>query len=197
MKIFACACLAGILVGAGCSGPGSGSGAPAGRRSEAQVPPLSADQVTAAPGPAEALSLPDRITLPAAYRLMLLDGRLTLVRLSDEQSLAPAPATLRIVTGEIARGEIAYQPGLLPQELAAEVAANRESAGRLDNSLEAVMRRSRELSDQALELKAQSIRLAQLLRAADARIAELEGASGKPQSPAKDPSPGADRVPHD
>jgi len=109
---------------------------------------------------------------------MLLDGHLTLVRQSDAASLSPSPASLRLVAGEISRGELAYQPGLLPQELAAEVAANRESAARMDASLGEVMRRSRELSAQALELKEQSGRLAELLSSAEARIAQLEARAG-------------------
>jgi hypothetical protein len=79
--------------------------------------------------------------------------------------------------GEIGRGELAYQPGLLPQELAAEVAANRESSARMDNALDAVMRRSRELSAQALELQAQSRKLAEMVGAEEARVRELEAAA--------------------
>ncbi len=77
--------------------------------------------------------------------------------------------------GEIARGELAYQPALLPQELAAEVAANRESSARMDNALSAVMQRSRELSAQALELQAQSSKLARLVAAEEAQDAEHRG----------------------
>lgn len=142
-----------------------------------------------APAPAEPAALPDRITLPAAYRLMLLDGRLTLVRESDAASLSPAPASLRLVAGEISRGELAYQPGLLPQELAAEVAANRESAARMDASLGEVMGRSRELSAQALELEEQSGRLAELLARAEARIAQLEARTGGPSTTEPSPRP--------
>jgi hypothetical protein len=136
------------------------------------------------------IRMPDRITLPAAYRLMLVDGHLALVRETDAQALEPAPTSMRIVTGEIARGELAYQPGLLPQELAAEVASSRESSARMDNALDSVMQRSRELSAQALELEAQGRRLAELLAAAQARIHELE-AAGAP-GPARDPQAKAD-----
>lgn len=132
------------------------------------------------------IRMPDRITLPATYRLMLVDGHLALVRESDSQALQAGPTSLRIVTGENPRGELAYQPALLPQELAAEVASNRESSARMDNALETVMQRSRELSDQALELEAQSRRLAGLLDAAQARVRELE--SGGPPGPAKAPA---------
>jgi hypothetical protein len=138
-----------------------------------------------------AVRLPDRITLPAAYRLMLLDGHMALVRETDDQAIGSAPASMRIVTGEIARGELAYQPGLLPQELAAEVAANRESSARMDNALEAVVRRSRELSEQALELQAQSRKLAEMLAAAQARVQALEaaGRAAAPGPPAAAPDP--------
>ena len=128
------------------------------------------------------IRLPARIRLPASYRLVLLDGHLELVRETDPQALLQAPASMRIVAGEIARGELAYQPGLLPQELAAEVAANRESSARMDNALEDVMRRSRALSAQALELQAQSRKLAELLSAAQARVRELEAAGRAAQA---------------
>jgi hypothetical protein len=133
---------------------------------------------------ADAIRIPDRLMLPASYRLVLLDGHLALVRETDPQALEPAPASMRILTGEIARGELAYQPGLLPQELAAEVAANRESSARMDNALEAVMRRSRELSAQALEVQAQSRKLAELLAAEEAKVRDLEAAARGAQAKA-------------
>jgi hypothetical protein len=130
-----------------------------------------------------AIQLPDRITIPAAYRLMLIDGHLALVKETDAQSLDSGPTSLRIITGEISRGELAYQPGLLPQELAAEVASNRESAARMDNALESVMQRSRELSDQAAELKAQAEKLGALLAAAQSHAGAAE-APARSEAPA-------------
>lgn len=128
--------------------------------------------------------MPQEMTLPASYRLMLVDGHLALVRETDTQALAGGPTSLRVVTGEIARGDLAYQPGLLPQELAAEVASNRESAARMDNALESVMQRSRELSDQAAELKAQAERLGALLAGSQAATAAAGPAAkhGAPSS---------------
>jgi hypothetical protein len=140
-----------------------------------------------APADREAIRMPDRITLPASYRLVLLDGHMALVRETDSQSIEPGPTSMRIVTGEIARGEIAYQPALLPQELAAEVASNRESAARMDNALDTVMRRSRELSEQALELEAQGRKLAELLAASQARVRELEAAAPAAGAPSAKP----------
>jgi hypothetical protein len=134
------------------------------------------------------LRMPERLALPASYRLMLLDGHLTLVRETDAQALSQAPTSMRIVMGEVSRGELAYQPALLPQEIAAEVAANRESSARMDNALAAVMQRSRELSERALALEAQSKRLADLLMAEEARGRESDPA----RSPGQ-PSP-ADRT---
>jgi hypothetical protein len=122
----------------------------------------------AAPQPAP-MALPDRIVLPASYRLVILDGRPTLVRETDSEALRGAPASLRVVTGEIARGELAYQPGLLPQELAAEVAQGREAAARMDEALESVMRRSRELSEEAVRIEGEVRRLADSLKAAQAK----------------------------
>jgi hypothetical protein len=136
-----------------------------------------------------AIRLPDRITLPASYRLVLLDGHLTLIRETDAAALEE-PASIRIVSGETARGELAYQPALLPQELAAEAAANRESSARMNRALETVMQRSRELSEQALELQAQSQKLAELLSAEQARVRELE-AEGR-AAPEKDASAKSD-----
>ena len=71
-----------------------------------------------------------------------------------------------------------------------EVAANRESAARMDNALASVMQRSRELSDQALAVEAQSRKLAEMLRDAEARIRELEGVAPPAKAAAK-PDPEA------
>jgi hypothetical protein len=167
------------------SEPGAGSiGAP-NPSFDRTVVRAAAQDATKAPE-SEAIRMPERITLPATYRLVLLDGHLALVRETDAQAMEPGPTSLRVVMGEEARGEIAYQPALLPQELAAEVASGRESSARMDNALEAVMRRSRELSEQARELEAQGKKLAELLAAAQARERELEAAA--PQSPARAPA---------
>jgi len=169
---------AGLLLACACSSPG---------RTHAAAPDPGARAAVASAADAP-IRLPERIVLPASYRLVLLDGHLALVREADEQALEAAPASMRIVTGEIARGELAYQPGLLPQELAAEVAANREGSARMDNALEAVMRRSRELSEQALELQAQSRKLADLLAAAQAKVQELEAARAAARPAAEAPA---------
>jgi hypothetical protein len=121
-----------------------------------------------------AIQLPDRITLPAVYRLILVDGHLTLVRDTDPQPIDSGSPALRAVTGDGARGGPAYPPGLLPQELSAAVAASRASAARMDSALDAVMRRSRTLSEQAMEIEAQGKRLAELLAASEARVRQLE-----------------------
>lgn len=124
-----------------------------------------------------AVRLPERIVLPAAYRLMLLDGHLTLVRDTDPQVVEPSPAAMQIVAGDSGPAEAAYQPALLPQELAAAAAADRESSARMDNALESVMRRSRELAAQAMELQAQERRLAEVLAASEERVRQLESAA--------------------
>jgi hypothetical protein len=181
-----------LLLACSCSSAGHIQGGPAAERVGAPIPAadpaLLGRQALGEPAGAP-IRLPERIALPASYRLLLLDGHLALVRESDEQALEPAPASMRIVTGEIARGELAYQPGLLPQELAAEVAANRESSARMDNALESVMKRSKELSEQAAELGVQSRRVAELLAAAQARVRELEAAARAAPAP---PAPGPD-----
>ena len=63
----------------------------------------------------------------------------------------------------------------------------------MDNALESVMRRSRELSEQARDVQAESARLASLLAAAEARVRELE--SSRPaQARAVPPAPVAGDV---
>jgi hypothetical protein len=176
----------------GCSAPTLPQEGPGAGRVGAPKPRVyAALPDAAAPEPA-ALRLPERLALPASYRLMLLDGHLSLVRETDDEALSQAPASMRIVAGEISRGELAYQPALLPQELAAEVAASRESSARMDNALAAVMQRSRELSERALALEAQSQRMAELLLAEEARSREPESArrAGQPNPAdrAQDPS---------
>ena len=168
-----------LLLLAGCAGTPHSPGPPPAPLG-APESPLDPSVVGADPAPTAPVRAPGRLALPAAYRLVLLDGHLELVRESDAEALAPAPASLRVVVGEVARGEIAYQPGLLPQELAREVAANRESSARMDNALDQVLERSRELARQALELQAQSRALASRLTAAEARVQELEAAKPPP-----------------
>ena len=181
---------AGMLLGA-CASPSRPQAAPGaqgpGVPRRAVDPSVVTDDPEARGDGADAgsIRLPDRITIPAAYRLMLVDGHLALVRETDPQTLDPGPASLRVITGEIARGDLGYQPGLLPQELAAEVAANRESSARMNNALESVMQRSRELSDQAAALQAQAKKLGDLLAAAQARPGPAE-AAGKAGAPAPD-----------
>ena len=195
MKSPLTAWVACLLLLSGCASPNrpqEGAGAtPVGAP---RAPAAAIGSLTPAPADGSpAVRLPDRIMLPASYRLMLLDGHLALLRETDPESVEPAPSSLRIVAGEIARGELGYQPGLLTQELAAEVAANRESAARMDNALESVMRRSRELSEQARDVQAESARLASLLAAAEARVRELE--SSRPaQARAVPPAPVAGDV---
>jgi hypothetical protein len=178
-----------LMTVCGCSSPKRPQAGPGAAAIGAPVSPVDAALADDPLRPSGAFRLPDRITLPASYRVMLLDGHLTLVRETDSQALDPSPASLRIITGEIARGELAYQPALLPQELAAEVAANRESAARMDNAMESVLQRSRELSAQAMEVEGQAQRLAALLSAAQRRVKELEDA-GRP-APA---APGGDAL---
>jgi hypothetical protein len=125
------------------------------------------------------IRLPERIALPASYRLVLLDGHLVLVRETDPQALEPAPTSMRVVVGEVARNGFTTPGSLLPQELAAAVLSSRETSSRMESALEAVMRRSRELSEQALELQAQSRKLGELLVTEQARVRQLE-AAGRP-----------------
>jgi hypothetical protein len=116
-----------------------------------------------------AINLPDKIVIPADYKLMLLDGRLTLVRETDPRTIDPGPSSLRVITDVTDGGDLSYQPALLPQELAAEVASYKESSARMDNALDSVMQRSRELSDQAAELEVQAKRLGELMAASQAK----------------------------
>jgi hypothetical protein len=179
----------GLLLLTGCAGAPRTPGPPPAAVG-APDSPVDRSVVGPAPAPPAVARAPERLALPAAYRLVLLDGRLELVRESDAEALAPTPTSLRVVMGEVARGELAYQPGLLPQELAREVAANRESSARMDNALDQVLERSRELARQARQLQEQARALAARLAAAEARVHELEAAKPTPlpAAPAAEPT---------
>jgi hypothetical protein len=133
--------------------------------------------------------LPDILTVPSAYRLLLVDGHLALVRETDARAFRGG-SSLRIIAGDAARGELSYEPAPLAQELAAELADSRERTARMNAALETVMQRSRELSERALELEAQGKRLAQLLAASEARVRQLE-AAGRAQSQGEPAPPGS------
>jgi hypothetical protein len=157
-------CTAGGL--SGCASPArpqTAAGATPLGAPRSPVSPRIIDQIDPPPSEGAPIRLPEQITLPATYRLLLLDGHLALVRESGATALPAAPASLRIVAGEITRGELAYQPALLPQELAAEVAANRDNSARLETALADVMQRSRELAAQTARLERQTRELAALL----------------------------------
>jgi hypothetical protein len=115
------------------------------------------------------IRLPDRLVLPASYRLVLVEGRLTLARETDPQPLDPGGPSIRIRSGAVACSDLSYRTHLLPQEWAAEIAADHESVLRMDDALAAVMQRSHELVRQAGELESQSKKMAELLVAAEAR----------------------------
>lgn len=172
MKSPSAPLIAGILLLCSCSSPSRPQAAPGAQA--LGVPSHAVDKSVAQTSKDEnpvsaVISLPDRIVIPAAYRLLLVDGHLTLVRETDPQTIDPGPSSLRVVTGDATGGDLSYQPALLPQELAAEVASNRESSARMDNALDSVMQRSKELSDQASELEAQAKRLGELLAAAQTK----------------------------
>jgi hypothetical protein len=131
---------------------------------EAQAPEASAA--------AAAIRPPDRMTLPATYRLMLVDGCMTLERETDGPSSEPEATPVGEVSG--AAGVRAYLPSPLPEEIAAEIAADHEAVLRMDRALEAVMLRSHELARQAVSLEAQSKKMAELLVRAQSRVRDPE-----------------------
>lgn len=119
--------------------------------------------------PAGAIRWPDRLVLPASYRLVLVEGHLTLERETDAQPLDPRASSIRILSGQVASNDPSGRARPLPPEWSAEIAADRESVLRMDQALEAVMERSHELARRAKELEAQSKKMAELLVAAEAR----------------------------
>jgi hypothetical protein len=130
--------------------------------------------------PTQPIALPEVLAFPAVYRLVILEGHPALVREADPSPLPAQNSSLRLVSGGYGPGDLSYQPALLPQELAAELASNRQSTARMDRALEAVMARSRELSRQALELEEQGRKLAELLRESEAKVRQLEAAHAAP-----------------
>ncbi len=135
---------------------------------ESPPQPAAASRDASPPTP---VVLPERIDVAATYRLVLVEGRFVLVREPDGAALAADPS---------------LAPALLPPEIAAELASDRESAARMDNALESVMSRSRELSQRAAELQAQSARLAEELAAQQAKAAAPRPAAA---APPPDPAP--------
>src|SRR5258708_20394764 len=98
------------------------------------------DRPLRAARPPAGITPPEMIFLPAAYRLVVLNGQTVLVRETDEAAMRPAPASMRVVTGEIARGELSYQPALLPQEIAQELVKVRQAHAQHDESSAAMNR---------------------------------------------------------
>lgn len=109
-----------------------------------------AEPAPAAPAPAP-VSLPDRIELPSRYRLLYLNGSLTLVQEAGPRGARPGD---RVDFEPPSGGE-----GLSPA-FALQWQQTRESVERMERALSDVMERSRQLSDQAAALEALAKRLA-------------------------------------
>ena len=134
---------------------------------------------------------PEMIVLPAAYRLVVLDGQTVLVRETDEAAMRPAPASMRIVTGEIARGELSYQPALLPQEIAQELVKVRRAHAQHDEAAAEMNRRADELVEQARLMQEQNRILVERLAQIAAYAQVLEGEKSKPAAtPTQNSLPG-------
>lgn len=98
----------------------------------------------------------DRIVVPACYRMVIIDGQQTLVRESDEQAIQGNRGSLRVVKGEVARGEISYQPGLIEQELAEEVVRTRQAQAQTDEAAVELTKQSEELMKQSKLMQTQN-----------------------------------------
>jgi uncharacterized membrane protein YccC len=107
-------------------------------------------------------SLPDRISLPAEYRLVLLDGNLVLLRESG------AGSVVRLRASE------APDPVAAASSRDASASPGPVEDRRVEAALQAVMRRSAELEQQAETLAGESARIAATLASTVAQKAAPE-----------------------
>lgn len=119
------------------------------------------------------VSLPSIIELPAAYRWSLVDGRPVLVRETDSRKIT-AGGTMQIVAGDVARGEIAIQPALLPQEIAAELTRNRALQTQMIAAFSEVNQQVASLIAETRTMQQRNAELMQQLARATERTQQLE-----------------------
>lgn len=174
LPLILCACVA-----PGRPQAGAGAAAVGLPKRTVSTATIEANAAAQAPDARREPSMPEIMPLPAQYRLLVVDGHLALVR-EDASEPAPAMASVRIGYGAQALPDPTYHPEPLPQEVAAELQACRQSSSRMEGALQTVMQRSRELAERALEIEAQGKRLAELLAASEARVRQLEAAGSRP-----------------
>jgi hypothetical protein len=157
-----------------------------------EVDPPGPRQVRAAAGEAAVTGEP--MTLPATYRRMVVDGKTVLVRETDPRRMLASPA-VTYIAGDAGQGDVSVQPGLLPQELAAEIVRTRARSEALGSVLPQVLQRMDALAAEAkkmqeanLALVAHMNRVATYAQSLETRLAEAENAikqgQGDGQAPA-------------
>lgn len=95
-------------------------------------------------GAKQTVQLPNQITVPGTYRQVLVDGSTMLVRETDQRQ-ALVGNRFNIISGDVSRGDLSFQPALLESELAAELVRQRAATAEMDES-------SLKMAEQAQEL---------------------------------------------
>ena len=130
-------------------------------------------------------TLPNIIEIPSAYRWVIVDGNPALLRETDPRKIT-AGGAMQIVAGDVSRGEVAIQPALLPQEIAAELTRNRALQAQMITSFDDANRKVAELIAETRTMQERNAQLVQQLATIteyahqlEQRLASSQVADGK------------------
>jgi hypothetical protein len=125
------------------------------------------------PGMQPATTSPAMLTMPATYRQVTVDGRTMLVRETDPRKVLTTPG-VQVIAGDIANGDIAVQPGIMSQEIAAEIVRTRAQVDELTKVLPQVAAQMSAMNQRTIEMEqVTATAMLQLKKVADYAI-ELE-----------------------
>lgn len=114
------------------------------------------------------------ITVPGVYRAYVVNGRMVFVRETDPRKIAAAPSSMRIMMGNPEAGEITYQPLLLEQEHAIELAKTREQNARNQQLYLAMLSKVSDLEKATATMRDNTVQLAKQVQSQAAYISDLE-----------------------
>lgn len=134
------------------------------------------------------------MAMPATYRQVVVDGQTVLVRETDPRKVLTTPG-VQVIAGDIANNEIAVQPGLMSQEMAAEIVRTRAQVDELANLLPKILAQlesmnqttddvNKVVASALLQLKRVATYTAELQKQVDMLKEQQQGRGQAPAQPA-------------
>lgn len=131
--------------------------------------------------PGTTMTIPNQMTMPATYRLQVVDGRQVLIRETDPRKILTSP-TIAVIAGDVSTGDVGIQPALLSPEVATEIVKNRVQTDKILQLLPEFAAQMTAMAEQTKQLQQHNVTLTQQL-ANVARYAQQLEQKAKPNEP--------------